>query len=69
MCLGIPMEIVKIDGTMGLARAEGLERKVDLQFLKDVKIGEYVIIHAGFAIERIDRTKAKETLDLFREIS
>ncbi|NQT05959.1 MAG: HypC/HybG/HupF family hydrogenase formation chaperone [Candidatus Omnitrophica bacterium] len=68
MCLGIPMEIVKIDGDTGLARAEGLQREVNLQFLKGVKKGDYVIIHAGYAIEKMDREKAHETLDLYREL-
>jgi len=62
------MEIVKIDGDTGLARAEGLQREVNLQFLKGVKKGDYVIIHAGYAIEKMDREKAHETLDLYREL-
>lgn len=68
MCLGIPMEVIKIYGTKGTAAAEGLEREVDLQFLKNVKKGDYVIIHAGFAIEKVDKIKARETLELYREM-
>jgi len=68
MCLGIPMKIVKIDGTKGVARAEGLRRDVDLQFLKNPRIGEYVIIHAGFAIEKIDEEKAIETIELYKQL-
>ena len=62
------MKIIKIEGAKGTAAAEGLRREVDLQFLKDVKKGDYVIIHAGFAIEKVDRKKAKETLDLYRQM-
>lgn len=68
MCLAIPMEIIKIKGDVGRARVEGLERDVNLQFIKNVKKGDFVIIHAGFAIEILDRKKAQETLDLFREM-
>lgn len=68
MCLGIPMEIVKVDGAKGVAAAEGLRREVDLSFLKGVRKGDYVIIHAGFAIEKLDKEKAKETLALYREM-
>ena len=69
MCLGIPMEVIKIEGEKGVAAAEGLERAVDLQFLKNVRKGDYVVIHAGFAIEKIDKEKAKETLKLYREMN
>ena len=68
MCLGIPMEIIEINGNVGTARTEGLRREVNIQFLKDVKKGDFVIIHAGFAIEKLDRKKAKETLDIYREL-
>lgn len=68
MCLGIPMEIVEIKDNLGMARSEGLRRQVNIQFLKDLKVGDFVIIHAGFAIEKLDRKKAKETLGLFKEI-
>jgi hydrogenase expression/formation protein HypC len=62
------MEIISIDGRKGVARAEGLQREVDLSFMKGASKGDYVIIHAGFAIEKIDKEKAKETLRLYREL-
>ena len=68
MCLGVPMEIIEIAGGKGIAKSEGLKHEVNLQFLKNVRRGDFVIIHAGFAIEKIDKEKARETLDLFREI-
>ncbi len=68
MCLAIPMEIVKIDGAKGTAKADGLRKEVDLRFLKKVKKGDFVMIHAGFAIEIIDKKKARETLDLYRQM-
>lgn len=68
MCLGVPMEIVEIRGDVGTAKVEGLKREVNLQFLKSAKKGDFVIIHAGFAIEKIDRERAEETLNLYKEL-
>ncbi len=68
MCLGLPMEIIELRGDTGTAEAEGVKREVNLQFLKDAKIGDFVIIHAGFAIEKIDKKRAQETLNLFKEM-
>lgn len=68
MCLGIPMEIIKIKGDTALAKVEGLKREVNIQFLKKVNLGDFVIIHAGFAIEKVDREKAQETLQLYGEL-
>ena len=53
MCLGIPMKLVKRDGDDGLAESAGLKRGVNLSLLKSAKIGDYILIHAGFAIERV----------------
>ena len=68
MCLGIQMRIKKIEGDLAMAQADGIRRKVNIQFLKNAKVGDYVIIHAGFAIEKVDEKRAKETLGLFREM-
>ena len=69
MCLGIPMRIKKIEKETAVVRTGGLEKKINVGFLKDIKIGDYVIVHAGFAIEKVNEKKAKETLALFNEIS
>ncbi len=68
MCLAIPMEIVKIKGDTAMARADGLEREVNIRFVKEVKKGDFVVIHAGFAIEKIDKKKAEETIKLYKEM-
>lgn len=69
MCLGIPVKITKIDGTKAEAEIGGVKREVDLSIIGGVKTGDYVILHAGFAIEKLDEEEAKETLQLLREIS
>ena len=68
MCLGIPMKIREIDGNVAKAVLSGTERLVYLDVLdEEAQVGDYVIIHAGFAIHKIDEKEARETLDLFRE--
>ena len=62
MCLGIPMKIVKIKGGEGLLESGGLKRKANLSFIKSPRIGDYVLIHAGFAIEKIKEKEAQKML-------
>ena len=68
MCLGIPMEIVRIDGDTGFVKAGGLERKANLSLVKYPKIGDYVLMHAGFAIEKVKEDEAKKTLKILRGV-
>ncbi len=70
MCLAIPGKIIEIDNNKEHAivdYGDGTKRKANVT-LVDVKIGEYVLVHAGFAIEVINEKEAEETLDLFREM-
>jgi hydrogenase expression/formation protein HypC len=67
MCLGIPAKILEINGDVAKVDFGGITREVDLT-LVDAKIDDYVIIHAGFAIEKLDEEDARQTLDLFREL-
>ena len=68
MCLAIPMKIVKIEGDSGIVESSGLKRNVNLSFIKSAKIGDYVLIHAGFAIEVVKDKEAKETLKILKDI-
>ncbi|MFC1824925.1 HypC/HybG/HupF family hydrogenase formation chaperone [Thermodesulfobacteriota bacterium] len=67
MCLAIPSRIVEIENNMGTIDVDGVRRKVSLLLLEDPKVGEYVIVHAGFAIQRIDEKAAMESLEILRE--
>ena len=70
MCLAIPGKIVEVDSNKEHATidyGDGTKRKANIT-LVDVKIGEYVLVHAGFAIQVLNENEAEETLDLFREI-
>jgi len=70
VCLAIPGKIVEIDSNKEHATVDygdGTKRKANIT-LVDVKIGDYVLVHAGFAIQVLDEKEAQETLDLFREM-
>ncbi len=68
MCLGVPMQVVSIDGSDIVAEIDGVRREASLMILDDkVVVGDFVIVHAGFAISRLDEEEARETLALMRE--
>ncbi len=67
MCLAIPSKITKIDNLMAVIDVDGVQREASLLLLEDAQVGDYVIVHAGFAISRIDETAAMETLALLKE--
>ena len=68
MCLGVPMKIIDKKGDKALVSSGGTSREISIGLLKDVSVGDYVIVHAGFAIEKIDQKRAKETLNILREM-
>ncbi len=69
MCLAIPAKIVEIRDGMGIIDMEGTRREVSLLLLEDPKVGEYVIVHAGFAIHKVDEREAQESLKVLRELA
>ena len=67
MCLAIPSMIVKIDDGMATIDVDGVTRKASLLLVEDAQVGDYVIVHAGFAIRKIDEEAAQESLKYLRE--
>ncbi|MDM8543551.1 HypC/HybG/HupF family hydrogenase formation chaperone [Desulfococcaceae bacterium HSG7] len=67
MCLAIPSQVVKIENNIGTVEIDGVKRDASLLLLEDVEVGDYVIIHAGFAIHKIDVETALESLAFLRE--
>jgi len=67
MCLAIPSKIVEINDQIAIIDVAGVRREASLLLLEDVQIGEYVIVHAGFAIQKIDEEAAMESMALLRE--
>ncbi len=68
MCLAIPAKVISVDGTSALVTIEEVEYKASLLLLDDVKPGDYIMLHAGFAIEKVDAAEAEETLRLLNEL-
>jgi hydrogenase expression/formation protein HypC len=72
MCLGIPGKVVEIDdgGELRMARVDfgGVRKEACLAYVPEVEIGDYVIVHVGFAISRLDEEEAQKTLELLRMI-
>ncbi len=67
MCLAIPSKIIKIENNVGTVDVDGIRRQASLLLLEDVKVGDYVIVHAGFALHKIDESEAMESLKILRE--
>jgi hydrogenase expression/formation protein HypC len=68
MCLGIPMKVIQLDGDTAVAEAGGIRKDVRLDLVSDITIGDYILIHTGFAIEKLDPKEAVETLELIKEV-
>jgi hydrogenase expression/formation protein HypC len=69
MCLAIPMKIINIEGTLATAEVDGVTRQARLDLLPEAGIGDFVLIHAGLAISRLDPEDAAETLALLRAMA
>ena len=69
MCLAIPMRIIELEEWVGVAEVDGVTRKVRLDLLPEVNLGDYVLVHAGLAIARVDAAEAAETLSLLRKLA
>lgn len=69
MCLGIPGRILEIEKRIARVDVGGLLREISIDLCPDVSVGEYVLIHAGFAIQKVDEQEAKETLELLQQMA
>ena len=67
MCLAIPSKITHIDNEMATIDVDGVKRAASLMLLADAAVGDFVIVHAGFAIKKLDEASATETIRLLRE--
>ena len=68
MCLGIPAKVIKIEGKKAVVTIGEVEFNASLALLEGVKKGDYLLIHTGFAIEKVDEDEALKTIRLWREI-
>lgn len=68
MCVAIPMKVVEVSETDCVAEIGGIRRKASLLAIRNVKLGDYILVHAGFAIQVVDPEGAEQTLQTMREI-
>ncbi len=68
MCLAIPLKLIEIDGNNAVGESMGMRRKLRVDFIPEPKPGDYVIVHAGFAIERLPEKQALEDIEAWEEI-
>ena len=68
MCLAIPAKVLEVNGNIATVDfGQGVAREVNVM-LVDAKVGEYVLVHAGYAIEKLDQNAAQESLDTWRQV-
>ncbi len=67
MCLAVPLKIIQLDGKTAVGEAGGLSQTIRVDFIPDLKIGDYVMVHAGFAIQKMEEQEAKENLACIQE--
>lgn len=69
MCLAVPAKVTSINGPTATVDVMGNATTADISLLEDVKIGDYVLVHVGFAIQKYDEEEARITLDLLKELA
>ena len=68
MCLAVPLRLIEINGKDAVGEAMGMRRAVRVDFIPEPKLGDYVMVHAGFAIERLEEAQALENLETWEEL-
>lgn len=69
MCLSIPAQVISIDGETAEVSVGGTLVNANLSLVDNIKTGDYILLHAGFALQKIDEQEAAETLDIFKEFN
>ena len=69
MCLGIPGRVIEIEKNVARVEVGGLVRDISIELCPEVSVGEYVLIHTGFAIQKVDEKEAEETLELLKKMA
>lgn len=69
MCLAVPAKVLELDGALGRVSLEGVTREISMMLLPEAKVGDYVLVHAGFAMQLVSEEEAKETNALLAEMN
>lgn len=67
MCLAVPMKILKIDGEEAIVELDGFQKEINISLMEEAAVGDYVMVHAGFAIQKVDPEDAAATIEILRE--
>jgi hydrogenase expression/formation protein HypC len=68
MCLAVPLEIVEIKGNKATVERSGVRFEADIRLINNVKVGDFVLVHAGFAIQKVNREEAQKTLEIYDQM-
>lgn len=68
MCLAVPLKLIEINGKDAVGEAMGMKRRLRVDFIENPQLGEYVMVHAGFAIERLSEEQALEDIQAWEEV-
>lgn len=68
MCLAIPMRVITLNGDNATVELNGIQQTISVVAIKDIKLGDYVVVHAGFAIQKLDPEAALETLEILKDL-
>ena len=68
MCLAVPLKLIDINGRDAVGEAMGMKRKLRVDFIEEPKLGDYVMVHAGFAIEKLSEAQALEDIQAWEEV-
>ena len=69
MCLAVPMRLVEMDGARGVVESGGVSTRIVLAMTPDAKVGDFLLVHAGYSLSIVDETEALKTLELLQELS
>jgi len=69
MCLAIPARVIQIEEGLGLVELGGVVREASFMLMPDAQVGDYVLLHAGYALQKMDEAEAEETLRLLAEMA
>jgi hydrogenase expression/formation protein HypC len=69
MCLAVPVKVVSVEGNMAEVEIGGVKRQISIMLTPEAKVGDYVLLHTGYAINVIDEEEALETLKIFEEMA
>ncbi|WP_432667236.1 HypC/HybG/HupF family hydrogenase formation chaperone [Wukongibacter baidiensis] len=69
MCVAVPVEVIEIIDSEALVNFGGVKKMVNIDLIHDLKVGDYVLLHAGCAMQKLDKEEAEKTLEIFRELA